>query len=240
VIAFDGVTKRYGALTVLQGLTASLPTGKITALVGPNGAGKTTLIKLLLGLTNADGGQVTINGLSSSDTPAARECVGWMPQAAHFPAHLSGRELLQLLSRFRPAHIEPELSLLEALDLGDAFDRPLGQLSGGTRQRVNAVLALAFRPTVLVLDEPTAGLDPLSSRVFKERLLVERARGTTVLITSHVLPELEEIADEVLFLLGGRAAWQGDIASLKQQTGMPTIERAVAHLLTRQPCREAA
>ena len=99
---------------------------------------------------------------------------------------------------------------------------------------------MAFRPSLLVLDEPTAGLDPLAARVFKDRLAVERGRGVTVLITSHVLPELEELADHVLFLSDGKAAWQGDTAALKQRTGAATLERAVAQLLAGQLALEAA
>ena len=147
--------------------------------------------------------------------------------------------MLTTLARLRGTADEPDLSLAESFDLGDHFDRPLGVLSGGTRQKVNAVIAMAFRPDLLVLDEPTAGLDPLAARVLKDRLALERSRGVTVLITSHVLPELEELADHVLFLSEGRAAWQGDTAALKQLTGAATLERAVAQLLA-GPARLAA
>lgn len=231
MIVFNGVGKRYGQGTVLQDLTAEVPSGTITALVGPNGAGKTTLIKLLLGLARFDHGAIHVDGDPVDGDPAYRARIGWMPQIARFPAHQSGRQLLASLAELR-RHVGPvDLSLLQEFGLVDQFDRPLGELSGGTRQKVNAVLALAFGPRLLVLDEPTAGLDPLAARVFKDRLLQERARGTTVLITSHVLSELEELADRVLFLADGRVQWHGDIPSLKHSTGAPTIERAIARLL---------
>ncbi len=240
MITFQEVAKSYGRRVVLDGLSAAVPPGKITALVGPNGSGKTTMIKLLLGLARLDQGRITVGDLAVGRDPEYRRLIGWMPQMAAFPAHQSGRQLLVALARLRGATDAPDLSLADEFDLGDHFDRPLGVLSGGTRQKVNAVIAMAFRPSLLVLDEPTAGLDPLAARVFKDRLAVERGRGVTVLITSHVLPELEELADHVLFLSDGKAAWQGDTAALKQRTGAATLERAVAQLLAGQLALEAA
>ncbi len=230
MIHFHGVHKRFGRLAVLTGFDAKLSGGRITALVGPNGAGKTTLIKLLLDLARPDQGRITIDGVSPQERSDCRMTIGYMSQIAHFPPHLSGRDLLGVLTRLRGG-ATPDLSLAEAFDLGEAFDRPFGTLSGGTRQKVNAVLALAFRPKLLLLDEPTAGLDPVAARVLKDRLHAERRRGTTILITSHILPELEELADEVLFLSQGVAAWSGELTALRARTGEPTLERALVQLL---------
>ncbi len=232
MIRFRSVSKRFGRRTVLQGLTAEIATGRVTGLVGPNGAGKTTLLKLLLGLATPEAGTIALGSHFLDGSPKYRATIGYMPQIARFPAHLSGRELLHTLVALRGGAIVPELSLAEAFDLGEAFDRPLGVLSGGTRQKVNAVLAFAFRPELLVLDEPTAGLDPVAARVLKDRILADRAAGATVLITSHVLPELEELADDVLFLTEGVARWQGGVHELKVTTGQPTLERAIACLLS--------
>ncbi|HRP07092.1 MAG TPA: ABC transporter ATP-binding protein [Gemmatimonadales bacterium] len=239
MIEFELVEKRYGRKEVLAGLSADVPEGLITALVGPNGSGKTTLIKLLLGLARPDAGQILVAGQRLDGSPEYRRRIGWMPQIARFPAHQSGRQLLNAIARLRG---EPptDLSLVDDFGIAADFDRPLGVLSGGTRQKVNAVLALAFSPRLLVLDEPTAGLDPLAARIFKDRLAAERRRGTTVLITSHVVPELEELADHVLFLSDGRAAWQGDTESLKTRTGAPTLERAIARMLGPGLAMEAA
>lgn len=231
MIAFTDISKRYGRRQVLDHFTATVPTGLVTVLVGPNGSGKTTLLKLLLGLARADGGRIVIDDVPLDGNPASRARIGYMPQTPRFPSRQSGRELLRLLQHLRRDTAEPELSLADAFAMRHQFDRPLGELSGGWRQRINAVLALAFRPALLVLDEPTAGLDPLAGRIFKDRLLAERAAGTTILITSHVLAELEEIADHVLFLDEGRAAWQGGVEELKRTTGTATLERAVAALL---------
>jgi Cu-processing system ATP-binding protein len=232
MIVFHDCAKRFGTRTVLDGFSATVRDGKVTALVGPNGAGKTTLIKMILGLTCSDRGTVAVGNRLLDGSPEYREKVGYMPQIARFPAHLSGRELLSMLATLRDAAGEPDLSLVDAFKLGEAFDRPLGVLSGGTRQKVNAALAFAFRPELLLLDEPTSGLDPLACRVLKDRIAAERAAGTSVLITSHVLPELEELADDVLFLADGRAGWSGEVAALKHRTGETTLERAVARLLS--------
>jgi Cu-processing system ATP-binding protein len=231
MIAMRSIVKRFGRQAVLRDIDADVRSARVTALVGPNGAGKTTLLKLLLGLARPDGGTIAVAGRVLDGSPDYRVAIGYMPQIARFPAHVSGRELLTTLASLRPGARTPDLTLSEAFELGGAFDRPLGTLSGGTRQKVNAVLAFAFKPQLLILDEPTAGLDPLASRVLKDRILAERATGGTILITSHVLPELEELADDVLFLADGSVKWQGPARELKMSTGQGTLERAVAQLL---------
>lgn len=235
MITFRGVAKRFGKRDVLQELDATVAGGRITALVGPNGAGKTTLLKLLLDLARPERGTITIAGHTLDGSPEYRAAIGYMPQMTRFPAHLSGDELLRTICSLRPDREAPDLALCEEFALDDAFHRPLGTLSGGTRQKINAVLAFAFRPELLILDEPTAGLDPLASRVLKDRILAERREGRTVLITSHVLPELEELADDVLFLTNGSIAWQGAVNDLRIATGQVTLERAVAQLLAGRP-----
>lgn len=231
MIIATGIAKRYGRRVVLRDLAAHLVRGHVTALVGPNGAGKTTLLKLLLGLARPDAGSISFDGQLLDGSPAYRAAIGYMPQIARFPAHLTGRELLETLAALRPDDPAPDLSLGEAFGVMEEMDRPLGALSGGTRQKINAVLAFAFRPSVLILDEPTAGLDPLASRIFKDHVLAARDAGRTVLITSHVIPELEELADDILFLTEGQAQWQGPVRDLLVRTGQHSLERAVAQLL---------
>jgi Cu-processing system ATP-binding protein len=231
VISARDVSKRFGRRDVLRDVDAEVCGGHIAALVGPNGAGKTTFLKLLLGLARPDAGVITIGGVPLDGSPEYRAAIGYMPQMARFPAHMTGRELLRTLVSLRPVTVEPDLELADVFGLEENFDRPLGTLSGGTLQKINAVLAFAFAPSLLILDEPTAGLDPLASRMLKDRILAERARGRTVLITSHVLPELEELADDVLFLADGSMQWQGSAQDLKRSTGQHTLERAVAQLL---------
>lgn len=235
-----GVSKRFGRRQVLDGLAADFRTARVTGVVGPNGAGKTTLLKLVLGLASPEAGTISVGRHLLDGTPGYRAQIGYMPQIARFPSHLSGRELLQTLVALRGHAVVPDLSLREEFGLGDEFNRPLGTLSGGTRQKVNAVLAFAFRPQLLILDEPTAGLDPLAARVLKDRIRTVRDAGATVMITSHVLPELEEVADDILFLVGGRAAWQGGMGQLKATTGQSSLEGALATLFANHTDRAVA
>jgi len=231
MIVTSGLTKHFGRREVLHHIDATIGQGRVTALVGPNGAGKTTFLKLLLGLARPDAGSIAFDGQLLNGSPAYRAAIGYMPQIARFPAHLTGRELLATLMALRPEAVIPDLALATEFGIDEEFDRPLGTLSGGTRQKINAVLAFAFRPACLVLDEPTAGLDPLASRILKDRVLAERASGRTVIITSHVLPELEELADDVLFLADGTAQWHGPVRELLARTGQHSLERAIARLL---------
>jgi len=239
MITIRGLEKRFGRRGVLAGLNAEFRRGRVTVLTGPNGAGKTTLLKLILGLARAEAGRIEVNGVELRGDPGYRAAIGYMPQIVRFPGQLTGRDLLGMLRSLRKGAV-PDLDLAEDLGVGDAMDRPFETLSGGTRQKVNAVLAFAFRPEVLILDEPTAGLDPLASCVLKERLAHERASGTTVIITSHVLPELEELADDVVFLDGGRVRWSGSANELRSSTGQPSLERAVASLLRPEGLRIVA
>lgn len=239
MITIRGLEKRFGRRGVLAGLNAEFRRGRVTVLTGPNGAGKTTLLKLILGLARAEAGRIEVNGVELRGDPGYRAAIGYMPQIVRFPGQLTGRDLLGMLRSLRKGAV-PDLDLAEDLGVGDAMDRPFETLSGGTRQKVNAVLAFAFRPEILILDEPTAGLDPLASCVLKERLAHERASGTTVIITSHVLPELEELADDVVFLDGGRVRWSGSANELRSSTGQPSLERAVASLLRPEGLRIVA
>jgi Cu-processing system ATP-binding protein len=231
MIVASALTKSFGRRDVLRQVDATVGAGRVTALVGPNGAGKTTFLKLVLGLARADAGSISFDGRLLDGSPGYRASIGYMPQIARFPAHLTGRELLATLVALRPAPAPTDLTLATEFGVEEELDRPLGTLSGGTRQKINAVLAFAFEPACLILDEPTAGLDPLASRIFKDRILAARARGRTVIITSHVLPELEELADDVLFLAEGEVKWQGPVRELLASTGQHSLERAIARLL---------
>ena len=236
MIEFRGMQKRFGARDVLRGVDLTVARGRTTAIVGPNGAGKTTLIKCLLGLARPDAGTILFEGASVAGRDDHRARIGYMPQIARFPDNLTGAELLALAAELRGVRV-PDDVLADQLALGDALARPLRVLSGGTRQKVNAVLALCFAPRLLVLDEPTAGLDPVSSGILKDRLAAERAAGCTVVLTSHVMSELEELCDDVAFLMDGRVQFAGAIADLRRRTHQATLERAIAVMMLR---REAA
>lgn len=233
VIEAVGLEKRFGRLPVLQGLDLSIPAGGITALVGPNAAGKSTFIKAVLGLVRPDRGQLAVLGQRPEAGDAYRERVGYMPQAARFPENLTGREVIRLLSGLRGHPANQDLELVETFGLDDELAKPVRTLSGGTRQKLNAVVAFLFRPSLVILDEPTAGLDPVSSAQLKDKVLAAPGQGTTVLLTSHLMGEVEELADRVAFLLEGRVRFHDTVAVLREQTGESKLERAVARLMVR-------
>lgn len=233
MIGISGLRKRFGQLDVLQGVDATFATGRVTALVGPNAAGKTTLIKTILGLTRPDAGSISMAGTIVNGDVSYRRRIGYMPQIARFPGNLTGEELLSMLEKLRTDISKPDRTLIETFGLGAELGKQLRTLSGGTRQKLNAVAAFLFSPDVLILDEPTAGLDPRASSALKDRILADRAKGRTFIVTSHVMAELEEVADDVIFLADGQVRFSGSLDNLKKTTLQVNLERAIAELMTR-------
>lgn len=243
MIRLDNLGKRFGRVEALKGASADVPEGKVTALVGPNGSGKTTLMKCVLGLARPDSGQVLLHGRPLGDDPLPRLGMGYMPQVPFYPETLCVGELLDLVAEVRGearrhwpdaprwgGSGDPETPD-GIFPMAELLPRRLRGLSGGTLQRVGAELAWRSAAPLLVLDEPTAGLDPLASAHLKDRLLADRARGRTVLVSSHVLADLQELADHVVFLLDGRVRYNGALSGLLELTGEPRLERAVARLM---------
>lgn len=233
MIGITGLRKRFGQLEVLQGVDATFAKGRVTALVGPNAAGKTTLIKTILGLTRADAGSVTVNGAVVNGDVSYRRRIGYMPQIARFPGNLTGAELISMLEKLRTDVSSPDESLIDTFELGSELGKQLRTLSGGTKQKLNAVAAFLFSPDVLILDEPTAGLDPRASSALKDRILADRVAGRTFIVTSHVMAELEEVADDVIFLADGQVRFSGSLDGLKKTTRQVNLERAIAELMMR-------
>ncbi len=231
MIQISGLRKSFGRLEVLRGIDLQLASGRVTAILGPNGAGKSTLIKMLLGLSRPDSGCISIDGQVVSGDPSYRARIGYMAQAARLPENLTAAELLALMKALRGNPVTTDEELVTTLGLEGELNKPMRNLSGGTRQKVNAVLAFLFRPDLLVLDEPTAGLDPVASSTLKDRILEVRGERRTVLVTSHILSELEELADDVVFLLDGRVRFAGPLEALKQATRQHTLERAIARIM---------
>jgi Cu-processing system ATP-binding protein len=233
MIEITGLDKHFGAVHVLRALDLHIARGRVTAIVGPNGAGKTTLLKSLLGLVHPDAGSIRIKDTMVNGDVRYRAGIGYMPQIVRFPENLSGSDLIALLTHLRGAAVAPDEELISAFALGEHLSKPVRTLSGGTRQKINALLAFLFQPELLVLDEPTAGLDPLSSSLLKDRILAERGAGATVILTSHIMNELEELADDVAFLVDGRVAYIGTLFDLKHMTNQSNLERAIAVMMRR-------
>ena len=235
-VSVTGLRKTFGRLHVLQGVTLALEPGRVTALVGPNASGKSTLIKCILGLVRPDGGQVTVLGARVGADPHYRRMIGYMPQTASFPDNLTGHEVLELLADLRADETAEDGELRERLDLAEAtLTQPVHTLSGGTRQKLNALVALRYQAPILILDEPTASLDPVASAALKDLVRARAGANAAVLLTSHVMAEVEELADDLVYFVEGRVRFHGTLDQLRLATGERKVERAVARLL-----REAA
>jgi Cu-processing system ATP-binding protein len=232
MIELSALSKSFGPIEVLRSVDLTVRRGRVMAIVGPNGAGKTTLMKSILGLTHPDSGGIVIDGAAVGRDEAYRARIGYMPQISRFPEHLTARDLIAMLKDLREREARLDEDLIDRLALRDQLDKPLRVLSGGTKQKVNAALAFLFAPDLLMLDEPTAGLDPLSSSILKDKILALRSAGRTFVVTSHVMSELEEIADDVTFIVQGCVLFAGALDELKRVTRQLTLERAIAALMS--------
>ncbi len=233
MIEIKGIRKKFGKLQVLKGFDFSLQKGKITAILGPNGSGKTTLIKSMLGLVVPDHGQITFDGQSVIGKWAYRNAIAYLPQIARFPENLTVSELLALIADVRQERAE-FMPLIELFELKDYLKKKLRQLSGGTRQKVNLVLAFMFDCPLYVLDEPTSGLDPIALIRLKELILAKKQQGKTFLITTHIMNLVEELADELMFLLEGEVYFTGTPAEMLSMVGEANLERAIAKILEKE------
>lgn len=233
MIVVNSLHKSFGRNQVLKGIDLHIRDGVITAILGPNGSGKTTLIKSILGMVLPQQGTIEMNGLNIHNHWHYRQQIGYLPQIARFPENLKVKELIRMISDIRGIKGNPEL-LMESLDLDKVLDKPLRYLSGGTRQKVNILLAFMFDSPNFILDEPTAGLDPLSLIRFKELLVSEKKKGKAILLTTHIVSLVEELADDIIFLLEGNIYFSGTLQELKAQHGSLTLDQSIASILTQK------
>jgi Cu-processing system ATP-binding protein len=221
-VCVQGVTKSYGAVKALRDVSFALHPGRLCALVGHNGAGKTTLIKLLLGLIHPNHGEIRVLGQDpAAGEFSARRQLGYLPENVAFNSALTGRETLAFYARLKQIAPAAGWPLLERVGLGHAADRRVGTYSKGMRQRLGLAQALLGRPRVLLLDEPTTGLDPALRLTFYEILQELRDDGAMVLISSHALNELEHRAEHVLIMNQGVLVAQGTLSELRSISQLP-------------------
>ena len=202
MIRIENINKRFKKLQVLDNISAELVKGQVISLIGPNGSGKTTLIKAILGMVRPDSGKIYFNNKLITNDPAYRSNIGYMPQIGRYPDNMRVGHLFKMMKSIRGA-ATVDTELIEKFNLKSIYDKPMRTLSGGTRQKVSAALAFLFNPEVLILDEPTAGLDPISSEILKEKILAEKKKHKLILITSHILSDLDDLTSHVIYLQEG-------------------------------------
>lgn len=236
MITITALKKAFGRQEVLKGIDLELQLpGKITAILGPNGSGKTTLIKTLLGMVLPDTGEIRVDGVSVKGQWQYRSQISYLPQIARFPENLSVQELIHMIRDIRGGETSDE-ALVAHFGLGPHRHKRLANLSGGTRQKVNLTLAFMYDSPVIILDEPTSGLDPVAMMQLRELIHQQKESGKMILITTHIMTFVEEMADEILFLLEGTIYFRGSPQALKDQYGAASVEEAIAGLLrARQP-----
>ena len=239
MIKIQNIQKRFKRLQALNDINAEFTKGQVVALIGPNGSGKTTLIKSILGLVRPDSGTIYFNNLAVSENVHYRKDIGYMPQIGRYPDNMKIGQLFRMIKNIRTIDkIDEELYYKFKLDT--ILDKPMRALSGGTRQKVSAALAFLFDPDILILDEPTAGLDPLSSEILKAKILSEKEKGKLILITSHVLSDLEELTTHIMYLQEGKLIFYKTWQELQSETGEEKLGKAIAWIMKRNQQKEGA
>lgn len=235
MIEINNISKKFGKLTVLDSISLSLKNGETISLIGPNGSGKTTLIKCLLGLVVPGSGSILFDGADIRNQSQYRSRIGYMPQVGRFPENITIDQLIRMVRDIRRSNGAGEdRELIETFGLDAMKGKTMRTLSGGTRQKVSACLAFLFDAPVIILDEPTAGLDPLSTEQLKEKIRKEKEKGKLILITSHILSDLDDIISQVVYLQEGKLLFHKAIDQLRADTGEEKLSRAIAHVMLEQ------
>ncbi|HQX03575.1 MAG TPA: ABC transporter ATP-binding protein [Flavobacterium sp.] len=231
MIEIKNLTKKFGKLNVLHDVSLSCKKGECIALIGPNGCGKTTLIKSILGMVLTDEGFINFNGKSIVNEYLYRSNIGYMPQIGRYPDTMTIGGVVEMIKAIRNSNQELDEELWHSFELDKMADKQMRTLSGGTTQKVSATLAFLFNPEVLILDEPTAGLDPLASEILKDKIIKEKEKGKLILITSHLLSELDDLVTEIIFMQEGKVHFHKKVNDLKTETNETKISKAIASIL---------
>jgi Cu-processing system ATP-binding protein len=232
MIIASNVSKSFGKLKALDNVSVTCNKGECIALIGPNGSGKTTLIKSVLGMVVPDSGFITFNDKNILHDWNYRKHIGYMPQIGRYPDNMTIGQVLDMMKDIRQSKdLVLDEDLIEAFELKQLLQKRMRTLSGGTRQKVSASLAFLFNPEVLILDEPTAGLDPVASEILKEKIIKEKQKGKLVLITSHILSELDDLVTQVVYMQDGKLRFHKTIQALRKDTGEEKLNKAIASIM---------
>ncbi|MEQ8303821.1 MAG: ABC transporter ATP-binding protein [Cyclobacteriaceae bacterium] len=233
MISIHNLNKRFGSLQVLKSINSDFELGRSYALIGPNGSGKTTLIKCILGMVVPDSGKIEVDGESVQGQWSYREKIGYMPQIGRYPDNMQIGQLFDMIKDLRSDSKRVDEELIEDFGLNQMMEKRMHTLSGGTRQKVSAALAFLFDPAVLILDEPTAGLDPIAVEIIKEKILREMDNNKLLIISSHILSDLDELSSHALYLDNGTMIYNDSISLLKEETGEVKLGKAIATIMKR-------
>ncbi|MBX9783599.1 MAG: ABC transporter ATP-binding protein [Chitinophagaceae bacterium] len=234
MIIASNVTKTFGKLKALDDVSVTCNKGHAIALIGPNGSGKTTLIKTILGMVVPDSGFITFDKHNILHDWKYRERIGYMPQIGRYPESMSIAQVLEMMRDIRNSPSPLDEELIEQFQLHEIENKKMRTLSGGTRQKVSASLAFLFNPDVLILDEPTAGLDPLAAEILKQKIIAEKEKGKLILITSHILSELDDLVSEIIYMQDGKLQFHKSLEQLQEDTGKVKIAQAIAQVMKKK------
>lgn len=238
MIRIEKLNKQFKKLRALNEISVSFEKGQVVSLIGPNGSGKTTLIKTILGMVKPDSGKIFFRDEYINGGYDYRKYIGYMPQIGRYPDNMKIGQLFDMLKNIRnKSEEELDTELIKQFDLYNMYEKPMRTLSGGTRQKVSAAIAFLFNPEVLILDEPTAGLDPLASEMLKEKIKKsaesggEKQKNKLILITSHILSDLDELTTHVMYMQDGKMQFLKEIELLREETGEIKLGKAIASIM---------
>jgi Cu-processing system ATP-binding protein len=232
MIIATNVSKKFGKLKALDNVSATCRKGECIALIGPNGSGKTTFIKCLLGMVVPDSGFITFNEKNIINEWQYRSHIGYMPQMGRYPDNMTIAQVLDMMKDIRKNKTQQtDEELIKAFSLNEIMRKRISTLSGGTRQKLSASLPFLFNPDVLILDEPTSGLDPVAAEILKEKITAEKKKGKLILITSHILSDLDDLITEVMYMQEGQLRFHKSFEDLRSDTGEEKLSRAIARVM---------
>lgn len=239
MIKIEGLKKKFGKIEVLKDISLEIGNSSVVAVMGPNGSGKTTLLKCILGLAKANEGNIYVKDCKINGNSAYKKHIGYMPQYSCFPDNLKVKEVIEMIKDIRGNNIVYDTELIEKLNIAEMYNKQIGQLSGGMKQRLSCAAAFLFNTEIIILDEPTAGLDPLSSEIVKTKILEDKQNGKLIIITSHIVSEVEVIADRIIYMLDGKIYFDEIKEKLYRLTGKENLNKAIAHKMTSGETRGA-
>lgn len=231
MIEVRNLEKSYGPLNVLKDISIPFQKGKITAILGPNAAGKSTLIKCILGLVQPDSGDIRIEDETVISKTDYRNKIGYVPQKIQFPYHLRVKDLFKIVMEVRGKDADLDLDLYSCFKINELEKKFLVTLSGGTLQKINAAIGFLFSAKILILDEPTVGLDPLAVYDLKKKIMAEKEKGKTIILTSHIPDIVERFSDNIIFLHEGTVLFNDSLDCLFQMFKASALEDCIFQLM---------